>query len=159
MGKRLDEALRMRPFIWKGIQTLPDSEAVEIKTAYPDWFILQEYSEGAKVLWKDSLYKCVQAHTSQLGWEPDITPALWAVINETHAGTVSDPIPAVSGMEYEYGLYYLDPEDGNIYLCQRQGEAEGGKIVLYALPHNLVGNYFELYIPDDKGYSGLLEED
>ena len=41
-----------------------------------------------------------------------------------------------------YGKYYFDPEDGKTYLCERIGEAEGGKIVLQYLPHELIGNYF-----------------
>lgn len=45
-------------------------------------------------------------------------------------------------MEYEYGLYYFDPEDGKTYLCERTGEESGGKIVLQYLPHELIGNYF-----------------
>ena len=46
-------------------------------------------------------------------------------------------------MEYEYGKYYLDGEDGKTYLCERIGEQAGGKIVLQYLPHELVGNYFK----------------
>ena len=45
-------------------------------------------------------------------------------------------------MEYEYGKYYLDGENGNTYLCQRTGEAAGGTIVLQYMPHELIGNYF-----------------
>ena len=60
----------------------------------------------------------------------------------TNMGTAADPITAVRGMEYEYGPYYLDGEDGNTYLCTRTGEAEGGKIVLQYLPHELIGQYF-----------------
>ena len=45
-------------------------------------------------------------------------------------------------MEYVYGLYYLDSEDGKLYLCQRAGEAAGGTVVLHYMPHELVGNYF-----------------
>ena len=37
-------------------------------------------------------------------------------------------------MEYEYGLYYKDPEDGKTYLCTRTGEAEGGTCLLYTSP-------------------------
>ena len=43
-------------------------------------------------------------------------------------------------MEYVYGLYYLDSEDGKLYLCQRTGEAEGGTVVLQYLPHEWVGD-------------------
>ena len=46
-------------------------------------------------------------------------------------------------MEYEYGKYYLDGEDGKTYLCERTGEQAGGKITLQYLPHELIGNYFK----------------
>ena len=72
---------------------------------------------------------------------PNIVPAVFVAINKTNAGTIDDPIPAVRGMEYEYGKYYLDNEDGKIYICKR-GE-ETGTIVLQYLPHELIGHYFE----------------
>lgn len=90
----------------------------------------------------DRLYRCAQAHTSQEGWNPSLTPALWTVVDVTHAGTLDDPIPAARGMEYEYGKHYLDPEDSLIYRCARTGEASGGKVTLQYLPHELVGQYF-----------------
>ena len=52
-----------------------------------------------------------------------------------------EQLPAARGMEYEYGKYYLDPEDEKTYLCKR-GE-ETGSIVLYYMPHELIGQYFE----------------
>ena len=61
---------------------------------------------------------------------------------ESEARAVSEPVTAERGMEYEYGKYYLDSEDGKTYKCERIGEAAGGKIVLQYLPHELVGNYF-----------------
>lgn len=73
---------------------------------------------------------------------PNIVPAVFVAINKTNAGTIDDPISAVRGMEYEYGKYYLDNEDGKIYICKR-GE-ETGTIVLQYLPHELIGHYFEL---------------
>ena len=66
---------------------------------------------------------------------------LRVVINTSSPGTIDDPIPAARGMEYEYGKYYLDPEDGKKYLCKRGSET--GSIVLYYLPHELIGQYFE----------------
>ena len=41
-------------------------------------------------------------------------------------------------------MEYLDPEDNQIYRCERTGEAEGGLIILNYLPHELVGMYFTL---------------
>ena len=73
---------------------------------------------------------------------PPATPALWvAVAADPQQGTVDNPIPAVRGMEYTYGLYYSD--GGKVYLCKRTGEEEGGTVVLQYLPHELVGQYFE----------------
>ena len=69
--------------------------------------------------------------------------AVYAPIDVTHAGTADDPIPAERGMVYEYGKYYLDPEDGKTYLCRREGES--GEVTLQYLPHELVGHYFELF--------------
>lgn len=92
------------------------------------------------------LYKCNIGHTTQDDWPPESTPNLWVVVNVSNAGTIDDPIPAERGMEYEYGKYYLDPdpEYGGVYLCEREGEAAGGTVVLHFLPHELTGNYFTL---------------
>ena len=92
----------------------------------------------------DRLYKVRdgKGHTTQADWTPDAVPALYTVIDVAHAGTQDNPIPAERGMEYVYGLYYTDSEDGKLYLCQRTGEAAGGTVVLQYIPHELVGHYF-----------------
>jgi chitinase len=38
------------------------------------------YAVGATVTYQGIRYKCLQAHTSQVGWEPPIVPALWQPI-------------------------------------------------------------------------------
>ena len=127
-------------------QALPDAQAVTVPELYPAWTEDAAYGgEGQTQIVSrpnSHLYRCQQPHTSQAGWEPENTPAMWVVIAASEAGTADDPIPAARGMEYEYGKYYRDPEDGKTYLCQRTGEAEGGKIVLQYLPHELIGQYF-----------------
>ena len=123
--------------------SLPDSDAAKAVELFPAWAYPVSYVVGNSVSDGGKLYKCQQAHTSQESWKPSATPALWVVIDVTHAGTQADPIPAARGMEYEYGKYYLDGEGGKTYLCERTGEAAGGKIVLQYLPHELVGNYFK----------------
>jgi hypothetical protein len=137
-------AARLRPMIEAAATSLPDGEAAAAVELFPKWEYPHDYVVGDRVndISTNKLYKCMQAHTSQALWEPAATPALWVVIDVTHAGTQDDPIPASRGMEYEYGNYYLDSEDGKTYKCERIGEAAGGKIVLQYLPHELVGNYF-----------------
>lgn len=136
-------AAELRPMIEAAAMSLPDSDAATAVELFPKWAYPVSYIVGNRVSDGGNLYKCRQAHTSQEGWKPSATPALWVAIDVTHAGTQDDPIPASRGMEYEYGKYYLDSEDGKVYLCERTGEAAGGKIVLQYLPHELVGNYFK----------------
>lgn len=139
----VERAAELRPMIEAAATSLPDGEAAKAVELFPAWAYPVSYIEGNRVSDGGNLYKCRQAHTSQEGWKPSATPALWVVIDVAHAGTQDDPIPASRGMEYEYGKYYLDSEDGKTYLCERTGEAAGGKIVLQYLPHELVGNYFK----------------
>ena len=136
------KAKLLRQLIESLVIALDDETALTGVELFPMWAIGRAYAVGDRVQHGGILYKCVQAHTSQADWTPDAVPALYTVIDVAHAGTQDDPIPAARGMEYVYGLYYRDGEDGKLYLCQRAGEAAGGTVVLQYLPHELVGHYF-----------------
>lgn len=125
---------------------LPDEQAATVPTLFPEWKAGEAVAEGERCYYPptDRLYKCRQAHTTQADWTPDKTPALWAVIDAAHAGTADDPIPAAAGMDYILGKFYLDPDDGKTYRCTREGMADGETVNLQFLPHELVGQYFEL---------------
>lgn len=134
---------------------LTDKQAAKAPRIYPTWSANGiDYKVDDRVYYNGTkrLYKVITAHTSQESWTPDVTPALFTVIDTEHEGTKDDPIPAARGMEYEYGLYYTDPEDNKLYKCERSGESSGGKITLQYLPHELIGQYFELA---DGGMSPL----
>lgn len=144
-------AAELRPVIEQASTSLSDGEAAKSPELFPRWadHIGETVKPGDRRSDEDAdgvlrVYKVRegQGHTTQADWAPHLTPALWVVVDVTHAGTQDDPIPAARGMEYTYGLYYLDSEDGKTYKCERVGEADGGKIVLQYLPHELVGNYF-----------------
>ena len=144
-------AVELRPIIEQAAVSLSDGEAATVPELSPRWadHIGETVKPGDRRSDMDEsgvlhVYKVRegQGHTTQADWPPHLTPALWVVVDVTHAGTQDDPIPAARGMEYTYGLYYLDSEDGKTYKCERVGEADGGKIVLQYLPHELVGNYF-----------------
>ena len=135
-------AVKLRPIIERAAVSLSDGEAASVPELITAWAYPVDYAEGDRRSYGGKVCKCRQAHTSQADWTPDKTPNLWAFIDAEHAGTQDDPIPAARGMEYEYGKYYLDSEDGKTYKCERIGEAAGGKIVLQYLPHELAGQYF-----------------
>ena len=90
-----------------------------------------------------TIYQWADSDCIACVWLPDSGIWQWtAAADPAAAGTVDDPIPASRGMDYTYGRYYRDPEDGKVYLCSRTGEAEGGTVTLQYLPHELIGNYF-----------------
>jgi hypothetical protein len=49
MGKWLDEARRMKPFILKGVQKLEDTDALEIPKVYEEWDSTKAYSQNEKI--------------------------------------------------------------------------------------------------------------
>ena len=137
-----ERARALRPYIVKASASLTDADALKAMELYDRWAPDMAVKVDDRLVYADRLYRVTQAHTTQEGWEPDKVPALFTVIDEEHTGTQEDPIPAAKGMEYTYGLYYTDPEDGKLYLCERTGEQAGGKVTLQFLPHELIGLYF-----------------
>lgn len=94
-----------------------DNTALRMAEFYPAWEAGQDYPEGYKVQRGGALYKALQAHTGQADWTPETAPALWAQIDESHAGTLTDPIPYSGNMALEAGKYYS--QGGVTYLCTR----------------------------------------
>ena len=117
--------------------SVDDNTALRMKEFYPDWSAGQAYTAGYKVQHGGKLWRCLQGHTSQSGWEPSVnTASLWEEICETHDGTLADPIPYDGDMALEAGKYYI--QDYVIYLCTR----DTGNPVYNPLAE-LVGLYVE----------------
>ena len=113
-----------------------NNTALRMTTFYPEWAANAEYTIGYKVQRSGRLWRCLQAHTSQAGWEPENAASLWTEICESHAGTLEDPIPYSGNMALESGKYYS--QDGKVYRCTR----DTGNPVYNALSE-LVGLYVE----------------
>lgn len=98
-----------------------DNTALRMKSFYPEWASGVSYAVGYKVQHGGKLWRCIQAHTAITGWEPSMaTASLWEAINETHSGTIDDPIPYEGSMVLESGKHYL--QDYDIYLCIRNSD-------------------------------------
>ena len=136
----LEQAKTIRADMDSAGAVLTDEQALESMNLYQLWEVGIDYVVNDRRRYKERLYKCAQAHTSQADWTPDVATSLWTPLDVKHAGTLEDPIPAVSGMEYVKGKYYS--EDGTIYLMNREGMVDGETIVLHFLPSQLVGQYF-----------------
>lgn len=128
-AKRADAVERHRPLsaedvtrllIAQQINTLEvdDQTAVRMAAFYPAWESGQAYIAGYKVQYGGKLWRCIQAHTAQVGWEPSInTASLWECVDEEHTGDQYDPIPYDGNMALTAGLYYI--QNGVTYLCNR----------------------------------------
>ena len=94
-----------------------DNTALRMKQFYPEWAENTAYAVGNKVQYGGKLWRVVQAHTAQIGWEPVNVPSLWTEVCETHSGTLEDPIPYDGNMVLENGKHYS--QNSTIYLCNR----------------------------------------
>lgn len=78
------EAIRFRDHLNSIIETLDDETALDVQDLFPCWVEGKTYAggeNGDRVQYDSVLYRCVQSHTSQASWTPDITPALWTVVS------------------------------------------------------------------------------
>lgn len=154
----LEAALKKRSEIDTANALMSDEQALQNKGAYRSWAMLVKYAveveQGYRFRHGDRLYKVLQpTFTFVDTWEPGAigTESLFAVIDESHAGTLNDPIPFEGNMELFKGLYYI--QGGVVYRCTRDTG-----MPVYNTLSELVGLYVEMADDGDKSHSGLLEE-
>lgn len=117
--------------------TVDDQTALRMSAFYPEWAEGQACAAGYKSQRGGKLWRCLQAHTAQAGWEPENAASLWEQICETHDGTKYDPIPYDGNMALESGKHYT--QSGMTYLCSRDTVNP-----VYNALSELVGIYVEV---------------
>lgn len=73
-------AYKLRALLHKASASLTDEDALDGIELFAPWAADTAYEAGVRVRYDEKLYKCVQAHTSQEGWEPPAVPALWTEV-------------------------------------------------------------------------------
>lgn len=76
----IERARALRKQIEILAETLDDSNALKNLELFPNWSEKIEYTVDTRVRYKNILYKCLQSHTSQPTWEPDVAVSLWAKV-------------------------------------------------------------------------------
>lgn len=66
--------------------TLAEADKRKLAPLFPRWDVGQAVAIGDMRRHGEGLYRCVQAHTSQAGWEPPNVPALW--VETLPSGTI-----------------------------------------------------------------------
>lgn len=98
------------------VQTLPDEQALMVPSVFPVFQVGVEYKVGFKLRFNDVLYKVLQDHTSQEGWEPDKAPSLFAKV------LVGEVDPDTGEPEI---LDWVQPDSTNAYMMGDKVRFEG----------------------------------
>ena len=110
------KALALRALIEKAAVSLSDEDALGGVELFPAWAADTSYTRNVRVRYGDKLYKCVQAHTSQIGWEPPNVPALWTEVAKPGEIPVwKQPTGAQDAYQKGDKVHYPD-EQGPVYV-------------------------------------------
>ena len=139
-----ERALQLRPVIEQASQSLEDAVALTAVELFPQWKELvkegRTVQKGFRFQHEGNLYRTEQpTYTFVEHYVPGSagTESLFSKVDETHKGTIDDPIPFEQNMEIYNGLYYIQYDV--IYHCIR----DSGQPLYHDLS-NLVGSYVEV---------------
>ena len=79
---------------------LDDDTISQLVGIFPAWAVGIDVAVGEVYAWDGTLVECIQAHTTQADWTPDVTPSLWK-IHRTDSG--NGPIAWIPGITVEVG--------------------------------------------------------
>ena len=114
------EAESYRAKIEMAAALMSDEAALDSIELIAPWKIKESVSVGDRRRFNGALYKCIQAHTTQADWTPDITPALWVAVSIEEYPEWVQPTGAHDayniGDKVTYkGNHYVCDIDGNVY--------------------------------------------
>ena len=76
-------AKTLRRHIEKGAAALTDAEALQAVELFQAWEADHDYIKGERVRYNGLLYRLIpETHHSQADWPPDLTPAIWARVDD-----------------------------------------------------------------------------
>ena len=99
---------------------LTDEQAETVTPLFPVWEPGVAYTVGDRRQYAELLYRCVQAHTSQEGWEPPVVPALWARTSteewpEWIQPTGAQDAYAAGDKVTHNGVHWISDVDANVW--------------------------------------------
>ena len=114
------KAKQLRQLIEQLAVTLDDETALTGVELFPAWVVGKAYAVNDRAQYNGTLYKCVQAHTSQADWMPSATPALWVVVSVDEYPEWVQPTGAHDayniGDKVTYnGQHYVCTSNANVY--------------------------------------------
>ena len=111
------EAESYRAKIEMAAALMSDEAALDSIELIAPWKIKEYVNVGDRRRFDGALYKCVQAHTTQADWTPDITPALWVAVSIEEYPEWVQP----TGAHDAYNIGDKVTYNGNRYVCAVNG--------------------------------------
>ena len=114
------KAKQLRQLIEQLAVTLDDETALTGVELFPAWVVGKAYAVNDRAQYNGTLYKCIQAHTSQSDWMPSATPALWKTVSLDEYPEWVQPTGAHDayniGDKVTYnGQHYVCTSNANVY--------------------------------------------
>lgn len=80
---KLRKARKLREAIEQASVSLSDEDALEAVELFQAWKPETDYVKGERVRHDGLLYRLIpETHHSQANWPPDLTPAIWARVDD-----------------------------------------------------------------------------
>ena len=107
------EYVDANPLLDEVLAILTDEQAATVPSAFHTWAPDTGYAVGDRVKFGEGLYKCLQAHTSQNGWEPSVATSVWACILNPDPEVIPVWVQPDSTNPYMKGdrVHYPDVDD------------------------------------------------
>ena len=110
-----EHAYRLRDMIRKASASLEDGDALTAVELFEPWRPDTSYAADQRLRYGDKLYRVVQSHTSQAGWTPETTPALYTEVAKPGEIPVwRQPTGAQDAYNTGDKVHYPDA-DGQVY--------------------------------------------
>lgn len=74
------QAKQLRKLLLKQADSLPDEEIVNVPAFVEKWKAGVDYAQEKRLNYNDTVYRVLQAHTSQDAWTPESAPSLFAKV-------------------------------------------------------------------------------
>ena len=75
-----EQARQLRKLLENSTESMTDEKIVQYPAFVEKWKPDMEYTEGKRLSHNGTVYRVLQGHTSQEGWEPDAAPSLFAKV-------------------------------------------------------------------------------
>lgn len=117
-----EHAYKLRELLHKASASLSDKDALDGIELFAIWDASASYNVDDRVRYNEILYRCLQTHQAQEGWNPVDAPSLWAKVLIPDPGVIpeweqpSSTNPYMMGDKVRHnGNIWISTIDNNVW--------------------------------------------